>query len=254
MEQVDITSAGEETRALYDNHGHVIYWLGINEPTAFRTNSYLIHDGEQALIVDPGNRSFFPQVRERVAAILPTECVSGMIICHQDPDVAASMGDWLEINPQMKVYSSPRAQVLLKHYGRTDYDFVDTEAAKEFVLPSGATLRFIPAPFLHFPGAFATFDMTAGSLFSGDVFASLGTGPKLYADDFDELANNMEFFHVEYMASNIAARGFVDRLDGLDIRSILPQHGQVITGKLVAPVLRWLRELKCGTDIIYPEL
>lgn len=177
-----------------------------------------------------------------------------MIVCHQDPDVAASMNDWLEINPSIKVYSSPRAQVLLRHYGRTDYDYVDTEEHAEISLPSGATLRFIPAPFLHFPGAFATLDSALHALFSGDVFASLEVGSKLLADDFDELTGNMEYFHVEYMASNIAARGFVESLAAFDIRTILPQHGQIIDGSLVAPALRWLAELKCGTDIIYPEL
>jgi len=254
MKQIDITGLENESPALYEKDGHAVYWLGIDEPTAFRTNTYLIRDGDEALIVDPGNRAFFPQVRDRVARIMKPEEVSGLIVCHQDPDVAASMNDWLDINPDVRVYTTPRTQVLLPHYGRTDYRYADVEEAPERILPSGAVLSFIAAPFLHFPGAFVTFDASAGFLLSGDVFASLGTGSQLMAEDFDELASNMEFFHVEYMASNIAARGFVNSLNGLDIKGILPQHGQVIGEPLVGDALRWLAGLKCGTDIIYPEL
>jgi len=254
MKQVDISKATRSSPVLFEENGHAIYWLGIDKPTAFRTNTYLIKDEDIALIVDPGNRAFFPKVRDRVAKVLPPAEVSGMIICHQDPDVAASMGDWLKVNPKMRVYSSPRAQVLLKHYGRTDYGFVDVEEKPELVLPSGARLRFIAAPFLHFPGAFATFDAEAKTLFSGDVFASLNVGSKLVAEDFEGLAGNMEWFHAEYMASNIATRGFVNSLEGLDIQTILPQHGQIIGSQFVTQALAWLAGLKCGTDLIYPEL
>ena len=254
MKQIDITRVSGSPTVLYEENGHAIYWLGIDEPTAFRTNTYLIRDGNEALIVDPGNRAFFPQVRERVAQIMKPEAVSGLIVCHQDPDVAASMNDWLEVNPAMRVYTTPRTQVLLPHYGRTDYRYVDVEENPALALPSGAELKFIPAPFLHFPGAFTTFDAASGSLLSGDVFASLGTGERLMAGDFEELAGNMGFFHVEYMASNIAARGFVASLDGLDIKAILPQHGQIIGEEFIADAMQWLAELHCGTDIIYPEL
>lgn len=254
MEQIDITGLENAPPVLYEKDGHAVYWLGIDEPSAFRTNTYLIRDGNQALIVDPGNRAFFPQVRDRVARIIKPEEVSGLIVCHQDPDVAASMNDWLDVNPDARVYTTPRTQVLLPHYGRSDYRYVDVEEACELVLPSGAVLRFIAAPFLHFPGAFTTLDTSAGFLFSGDVFASLGSGERLVAENFEELAGYMEFFHVEYMASNIAARGFVNSLNGLAIRAILPQHGQIISEGFVADALQWLADLRCGTDIIYPDL
>lgn len=41
--------------SLYRQDGHEIYWLGITQETAFRCNAYLIRNGDQALIVDPGN-------------------------------------------------------------------------------------------------------------------------------------------------------------------------------------------------------
>lgn len=236
---------------LYQDGGHAIYWLGFSEQSAFRCNCYLLVDGDCGIIIDPGSRLHFAQICERVAQIMPPESLRGMVLCHQDPDVSASMVDWLELNPSMTVFTSPRAEVLLPYYGRSDYDYYDVEEKPEFALPSGASLRFVPAPFLHFAGAFATYDSLTQGLFSGDIWGAIDTDWQLLVDDFDEHIGKMNFFHTEYMASNLATRGFVRRLDGLEIRAILPQHGSIIGPEHVAQALRYLEELRCGTDIIY---
>jgi len=253
MRQIDITLEERSPTPLLEEDGHAIYWIGNVEPTLFRTNTYLICDGDEALLVDPGNRSLFGRMKERVAQILSPEQVTGLIVCHQDPDVAASMVDWLWVNPEMKVYTSARTNVLLPHYGCSDYQFVDIEKEPELHLPSGARLNFITAPFLHFPGAFATYDAASGALLSGDIFASLQTNTELWANDFEALRSSMELFHIHYMAGNAATRGFVRKLLPYSVDYILPQHGNLIGPELVAQSLGWLRELRCGLDLIYPE-
>jgi len=240
-----------EPTILYQDGGHTIYWLGIAEPRAFRCNSYLVHDGDCAILFDPGGRNHFPLVRERVAQILPPESVTGIVLCHQDPDVAASMVDWLDLKPSLKVFAAPRTQVLLPYYGRDNYDYYDVEAEPEYRLPSGKSLRFIPAPFLHFPGAITTYDQASGALFSGDIWGAIDTDWQLLVSDFEAHETKMNLFHTEYMSSNLAARGFLHRLEGLKINAILPQHGSVLGPKHVAKALEYLNQLRCGTDIIY---
>lgn len=240
--------------ALYTSGDHRIYWLGIDHETAFRCNTYLLCDGDEAILFDPGNRRFFEPVRERVAQVLPPELVSGMVLSHQDPDVAASMGEWLDLNPSMRVFASARTNILLPHYGRDDYRFHDASEQPEFVLPSGAKLRFIAAPFLHSPGAISTYDTRARYLFSGDVWASLDLDWTLTVQSFETHAPKMDLFHVDYMASNTAARGFAQRLEDVDIEAILPQHGSIIGPRHVAQALDYLEHLRCGTDIIYAGL
>lgn len=239
---------------LSEQDGHGVYWLGIDEESAFRCNAYLLRDGDQALLIDPGSRAYFHQVKARVAQVMPPEQITGLVLCHQDPDVAASMVDWLDLNPQAKVYSTARTHVLLPHYGHVIYAAVDVSERNVLALPSGASLRFIEAPFLHFPGAFATYDTATDFLFSGDIWAALDMNWRLVVDNFDDHIPAMDLFHVDYMASNIAARGFVNRLEDVDVRAILPQHGSIIGTKNVAAALDYLRNLQCGLDVIYPHL
>ncbi len=248
-----VVRPGEPT-LLYARGERAIYWLGIAEETAFRCNTYLLRDGEEAILVDPGGRLHFQQVRESVSRILPPERVTGMVLCHQDPDVAASMIEWLELNPDMRVFSSARTHVLLPHYGRADYHAYDTDEAPFFSLPTGSRLRFIPAPFLHFPGAFTTWDEDSGFLFSGDIWAALDLDWSLMVSSFERHVPKMDLFHLDYMCSNLAARGFVRRLEGLAIRAILPQHGSLIGPAHVGEALKYLASLRCGLDIIYADL
>ena len=247
----DATIDLQNPTILFSAGGHTVYWLGITEETAFRCNCYLIRDGDQAVLVDPGSRAFVEQVRARVAQILPPEEVTAMILCHQDPDVSASMVDWLDINPAMKVISTPRTHVLLPHYGKLNYPAIEVSENSVYPLPSGSELRFIEAPFLHFPGAFVTCDSASGFLFSGDIWAALDFNWNLVVDSFAEHTAAMDLFHLDYMASNVAARGFADKLVGLDIAAILPQHGSIIPHRHVGAAITYLRELRCGLDIIY---
>lgn len=244
----------EHPTPLYDANGHGIYWLGNTDETAFRCNTYLIVDQHEAILVDPGSKQYFSQVKQRVAQILPPENVSGMVLCHQDPDVAASMTDWLDVNPAMRVFTSPRTQVLLPHYGRSDYQYYDVTENPVYVHPSGASLKFVEAPFLHFPGAFVTYDTQSRYLFSGDIWAALDLDWTLTVDSFEQHIPKMNLFHLDYMASNLAARGFVRRIENLAIDAILPQHGSIIGAQHVGLALDYLRNLRCGTDIIYADM
>lgn len=239
---------------LFQQGEHAVYWLGIKEDTAFRCNAYLLVDKDQCLLIDPGSRAHFAETKRRVAQVRPPEQVTGMVLCHQDPDVAASLPDWLEVNPSIKVYTSLRANVLLPFYGNGNYQFVDVGVERALKLPSGAELNFIDAPFLHFAGAVATFDSASGFLFSGDIWAAVSADWSLVVDQFMPHTTKMDMFHIDYMASNIAARGFVRSLEPYAIKAILPQHGSIIPSRHVDDALEYLNELECGTDVLYPDL
>jgi len=250
----DVVLKQSEPTILFQQGEHAVYWLGISDQTAFRCNVYLIRDGNEAIIMDPGSRSFFEQIKSRVAQIMPPEQMTGMVLSHQDPDVAASMVDWLDLVPNCKVMTSPRSHVLLPHFGRKDYDFHDVEAHPEYVLPSGSKLSFITAPHLHSPAALTTLDERSHYLFTGDIWAALSPEWQLTVADFDAHALSMDLFHVDYMASNIAANGFINKIEHLQIEALLPQHGSLIGSDDIAEAYEYLRDLRCGTDLAYPDL
>ncbi|MEI6683399.1 MAG: MBL fold metallo-hydrolase [Bacteroidota bacterium] len=261
MNTIDLVELGrtftgncDKPTPLYQDDQHTIYWLGVPELSAFRCNTYLIVDGHEAIIVDPGGRGAFDFVKMRVAQILAPEKITALIVCHQDPDVAASMVDWLTTNPDIRIITSVRTNILLHHYGKLNYSFVNINENPHYIFESGKKLRFYEAPFLHFPGAFTTWDETSRFLFSGDIWASIDPEWRLVVDDFSRHEMKMNLFHLDYMAGNIAAKGFVKSLKNVEVNAILPQHGSILPKKLVLKALDYLHNLKCGLDLIYPGL
>ena len=261
MNTIDLVELGrmfmdrfDKPTPLFHDDQHAVYWLGIPEDSAFRCNTYMIVDGQEAIIVDPGGHNSFDFIKKRVTQVVPLEKVTALIVCHQDPDVAASMTDWLAIDPNIKIITSVRTNILLPHYGKSDYTFFNINEDPIWFFPSGRQLRFIESPFLHFPGAFTTYDKISGFLFSGDIWASIDMDWRLVVEDFNQHELKLSLFHIDYMASNIATRGYVDRLRHLELNAILPQHGSIIPRKHVQKALEYLRELKCGLDLIYPDL
>lgn len=244
----------EDPILLFESGAHKIYWMGIEEETAFRCNVYLIEDDDEFIIVDPGSRLYHAELKKRVATIVEPEKVAALILCHQDPDVASSMVDWIDINSEIKIITSSRVNVLIPHYGCRDYNFYDIATDGQYLFKSGRVLKFIEAPFLHSPGAFTTLDMSAHMLFSGDIWAALDIEWNLVVSDFEKHVQNMNLFHIDYMASNIAARGFVEKIEQENIEAILPQHGSIMDSENVENALEYLRNLQCGLDIIYPDL
>lgn len=252
LEGLTLRDGGPTT--LFERDGQAIHWVGSLDEVPFRCNSYLITDRDRALLVDPGSRRYFEQVKARVSRVADPARLTGMILCHEDPDVCGSMADWLALSPDALVMTSPRTQVIVPHHGRRDYRYYDVEKQPVYALPGGGALRFVPAPFLHFPGAFATYDTRSGFLFSGDVWGALDMNWELVVRDFDSHVISMNLFNLEYLASNKAARGFLKNLDGLAIRAILPQHGSIIGPAHVPAALEYLAGLQCGLDLLYPEL
>ncbi len=244
----------DEALLLFSDNDHKIYWLGIPEPTAFRSNTYLVKSGENAIIIDPGHRAYFDRVYERVSKIIDPVRVCGLVLCHQDPDVAASMPDWLNVNPSMKIISSPRTNVLLPYYGGGEYVFHNIVEEPVYRFASGQELEFVESPFLHFAGAFSTFDRSSKFLFSGDTWAAIQMEWQLVVNDFDLHQTFLDLFHLDYMASNIACRGFVEKVRPLMASAILPQHGSIISKRDVEGALNYLDQIQCGTDIAYPHL
>ena len=76
---------------------------------------------------------------------------------------------------------------------------------------------------------------------------------QLVISDFRTHEFKMNLFHLDYMAANVAARGFLDRLKGIPVSAILPQHGSLIPKAFIEDAFRYLFNLRCGLDILYPD-
>lgn len=222
-----------------------IYWVGgSNQEGSLHCNPYLILDGDEAVLIDPGSVLDFEYVYENVCAIVPLEKIKYVVLHHQDPDFCASVPLFEQKGAKFQIVTHWRTRTLVKYYGvKSDYYIVNENDFK-LVLNSGRVIDFVPTPYLHFPGAIATYDCNSKILFSSDLFGALSYNWSLYAGD--DYIDKMKTFHEHYMPSNDIMRPVMEIFLGMDIAMIAPQHGSIIKDN-VAKHIKVLRDLECGS-------
>ena len=235
-----------------------LWWVGHHLPSdRFQCHAYLLEHGDQSVLFDPGSRLTFEQTRRKIERVLPFSSIRYFVCHHQDPDIAGALLDvdaMVQRNDAVLV-THWRAAALLKHLGlgRLPMWLVDEHEWQLTLRPQADSsneqderlLRFIFTPYLHFPGAFVSFDSRTGTLLSSDLFGGFTQGSELYANDM-RVYEGIRAFHEHYMPSREILLHTLTHLEHLPIRQIAPQHGQILPEPLVGPITANLKELECG--------
>ncbi|MDD4604338.1 MAG: hypothetical protein PHF97_11105 [Bacteroidales bacterium] len=239
---------------LFQQDRHALYWLGVPEDSAFRCNCYLIVDGEEGILIYPGGKTEFEFVQSSIEKVLPLTNLMGMIICQPDPDETSAIIDWLKLNPGMKIITAPRTNTKLSHYGSLDWSWHNVSEEPVFSFKSGQKLDFIPAPFLPCSETFTIYDKTSRFLFSGDLWSAIDMDWKLVVENFAAHELKLSLFHLDYFPSSLTLKGYLKQIRNLKLEAILPRHGSIIPLKNISFALEYLNRLRCGIDLIYPDL
>ncbi len=243
-------------RVLYEDQNHKFIWLGADPQATsgvVQTNQYLIIDNGRGVLLDPGGIHLFARVVSIASRYISLDRIDSIFFSHQDPDVSSGIALWLGVTTA-KIYVSSLWLRFLPHFGIVDQTRVIgiEDYGPALKLPSGSSLQFMPAHFLHSTGNFSAYDDTSGILFSGDIGAAVFPAgmDQVFIDDFKAALPYVEPFHRRYMASNRATSAWTKRAMGVNPKMIAAQHGAVYRGAAVAAFLAWFGALSCGIDII----
>jgi len=229
-----------------------IYWVGYVIPDdPFQCHVYLIKNGNESILIDPGSMITFPVVLEKITSIMPLRDIKYIIMHHQDPDIVScySTLEKLFPNGERYVVTHWRTEMLLKHYQwKTPFYLIDKN---DWKLKAGdRELEFIFTPYAHFPGAFCTYDKTSKILFSSDLFGGLTPEFELFAKSVDEYFEYAKPFHKHYIPNKEVLNYALKRVTQKDISMIAPQHGSIIRREFIHPLIEKLSKLECGLYLI----
>ncbi len=225
-----------------------IYWVGNEIPDdQFQCHVYLIVNGEDSVLIDPGSRITWPETRKKIQEHLPLESIKYLVCHHQDPDITGAI-DFLNreaYRPDRTIICHWRTEALLVHYNWGLPFYRPEDHDWQLKLSGGRLLHFLFTPYLHFPGAICTFDKASGILFSSDIFGAFTKEFSLFAKD-ESYLEQMQPFHEHYMPSREILNHGLKQMEKFPIRMIAPQHGSIIRENLVRPLMNALKEMDCG--------
>ncbi len=238
-----------------------VWWVGhVLQDDKFQCHVYLIENGTESVFVDPGSKLTFRYVLKKIETIVPFNHIRYFICHHQDPDITGALGliDQLVTRADAIIISHWRAIALLKHYDLELPMWCVEKNNWQLTLSEGRKLEFIFTPYLHFPGAFCTFDRQSRILFSIDIFGAFVEDSSLFADD-ESYFEGIKFFHEHYMPSREILVNGLCRLEKYPVKMIAPQHGFIIPEPMVNFYFNQLKNIDCGlymmaqtnTDILH---
>jgi len=227
-----------------------VYWIGkYLEHDPFQCHPYLIVNGDESILVDPGSMMEFNAVVEKTKELIPLKNIKYIILHHQDPDLAAAVPalEQLIDREDLQIITHSRISVLIKHYMvKSSYYEIDKN---NFVLKTnnGLTLNFLTTPYCHSPGAFVSYEPENKILFSSDIFGGLEESWEFFADE--SYFEKARLFHEAYMPSRNIFNYSLSKIEKLDIDMILPQHGSIIKKEFINKLIDDMKKLDCGIYI-----
>jgi len=243
MREMDYSNAIPVTRD--------IHWIGYyDEEAQLHCNPYLLIDDQDVILFDPGSIPHFPIVMRKVIDLVNPAEITAIVVSHQDPDVCGNLAVVEDVigHDNLQILCHSKTLRLIRHYGLKSKEYVVDEQDYVFRLKNGRELKFIPTPFLHAPGAIATWDSKSATLFSADLFGGVSQEWSLFAGQ--QYLEAMCAFHQLYMPSNEILKAGLSVFAGLTIQRICPQHGSILEGEQITEALEALSNLPCGINLL----
>ena len=216
-----------------------IYYLGLHDknrkvfdqlvplPQGTTYNSYLVCGEQKCALIDTMYAKFTTQYIDMLSAAKakPDYIISN----HAEPDHTGVLPELMRIFPDAQVYCSAKCAENLHNLLHIEIDErIHIVKDGEEISLGGRTLRFILAPWVHWPDTMFTYLVEDNFLFSCAYLGAHYTRNELFADCSSELAESAKRYYAEIMMPfrSFCAK-YLLKVRELAPKMILPSHGPI---------------------------
>jgi len=214
-----------------------IYWIGsvdwdsrlfdslIPLPDGTSYNAYFIEGSEKTVLLDTVDP---PMAREFMAQLKDIPKIDYVVSQHAEQDHSGTILQVLEKYPDAKLISTPKAKGMLIDLLKMPEEVFITVKDGETLSLGDKTLKFIHAPWVHWPETMVTYLEEDRILFSCDFFGSHIATTDLFVTDEGRVYEAAKRYFAEIMMPfrNVIKKN-LDKLASYDIEMIAPGHGQI---------------------------
>ena len=198
-------------------------------PEGMAYNSYIILD-EKVAIMDTVDARKGAEWWANVETVLAGRTPDYLVVQHLEPDHAALIHEVLGRYPQVKVVATAKAvQMMPQFFDNVDFEGRTVAVKEGDTLSLGNhTLQFFVAPMVHWPEVMVSYEQSEKVLFAADAFGKFGA---LCNEGSWDCEARRYYINIcgKYGAQ---VQALLKKAATLDIRTICPLHGPVLTENL----------------------
>jgi flavorubredoxin len=230
-----------------------IYYVGALNPnlrifdiimkTEFGTtyNAYLIK-GKKTALIETVHTRFFDNFLANIQEIIDVKNIDYVVLNHTEPDHSGSLKTLIEKNPDITIVSSRAGNMYLKSITNREINGLIVKDGDVIDL-GGKTLKFINAPFLHWPDSMFTYVEEDGVLFTCDVLGCHYCEPYILDTKiaYEDCYNEAFKYYYEAIFSPFKQHVIsgLDKIRDLKFDMVCPSHGPVLTEKIETSISKY---------------
>ncbi len=221
-ENMIFVGVDDPTLDLFENQYHV--------PHGISYNSYLIKGDKTAVIDTTDDRTgeeWISNLRHALEGAEPDY----LVIEHMEPDHSSLISTFIEIYPDTTLVMTAVAAKMLPEYLGKQSECVNILTVKEgdTLDLGGISLNFYCAPMVHWPEVMMAYCPQHRILFSADAFGTFG----ILSSPREEWASEARRYYYNIVGKyGPQVQNVLKKLSALDIQTICPLHGPILTGNL----------------------
>lgn len=242
-----------------------IYWVGaidwdrrlfdelIPLPEGTSYNAYLIKGQKKTALIDTVDPTKEDDLLDNLDD-LGIEHLDYIVVNHAEQDHSGAIPLMLELYSEAKIVTNQKCKQMLMEHLLIKEDRIITINDNDILSLGGKTLRFIFTPWVHWPETMLTYLEEDKILFSCDLFGAHLAESNLWVDDESKVYFSAKRYYAEIMMpfrNNI--KKHLERLKGLEIKTIAPSHGQIYSHPefILSAYREWISD-EVENEVIIP--
>jgi flavorubredoxin len=185
---------------------------------------------EKIALIDSVNPGFEQELFDKISERADPAKIDYVIMNHAEPDHANACKDVLKVAKDAKLVTSAKGkEAAMMYFGIDASRIVVVDETSKIEL-GGKTLKFVDAPWLHWPETIFTYLEEDKILFPCDFFGSHLAVGEFYADEYgEELTLDMAklYFAEIMMPFRKPGQNAVEKVKKLNPNIIAPSHGMI---------------------------
>jgi flavorubredoxin len=196
-------------------------------PQGTTYNAYLVKGKEKAALIDTVNRGFESELAEKINQVTDLATLDYIVMNHAEPDHGGAISHILQASKKAVLLTTEKGAKSAQVYYGIPEERIKKVKEGDIVELGDKTLKFIEAPFLHWPETMFTYLVENKVLFPCDFFGA-HTAFALYDEDVEEIIPFAKRYFGEIMMPfRTMGVKALEKIKKLEIKLIAPGHGPI---------------------------